>query len=408
MLEEGGGCRSTPRVLVADDDEAALLVMRSTLVREGYDVICVGSGKAAIASCAGQLPDLVLMDAIMPEMDGFRTTQELRQLFDDKEIPILIITSLNDNGSVESAFNAGATDFIPKPIHWPVLLQRVRRMIDAKRLAETLAVERLRAEEERDLFEYRLRQSHKMEAIGRLAGGIAHDFNNILTAIIGYADLALEMIERNNPEKLRKYLTEIGRAGDRARGLIRQMLDYSRQGCQKQEVVAVERLVDEVVSLLRSILPSSTRIELERPAEPFHVLVDPVRLHQLIMNLCINARDAMDGRGEIRISIAAVHADELLCGSCCKSFSGEYVRLAVSDTGCGIDPAILGKIFDPFFTTKEIGQGTGMGLAVVHGILHNHDGHIVVRSEPGGGSSFELYLPRVETTVAAPGQGGGS
>lgn len=396
MGESGANSGLKPRLLVADDDEAMRLVVGSTLLREGYEVEYAASGKEALEVCGRLPPDLILMDAIMPQMDGFEAAEQLAPLLKEREIPLLIITSLNDNRSVERAFQTGATDFISKPVHWPVLLQRVRRLLSAKRLSETLQQERQRAERERESYEYRLRQAHKMEAIGRLAGGIAHDFNNILTAIIGYADLATEMAAKNDAEKIKKYLSEISRAGDRARGLIRQMLDYSRQGSHRQEVVAVQSLVTEVATLLKSILPSSVAITLKSGAELLYVLVDPVRLHQLIMNLCINARDAMEGKGEIKITIEALQVDELLCSSCVKHFSGDYVKIAVSDTGSGIDPAILAKIFDPFFTTKEVGRGTGMGLAVVHGIVHQHEGHIIVTSTPGSGSCFDLYLPRIE------------
>lgn len=385
---------NTPLILVADDDEATRLVISATLKREGYHVDCVVNGKEAVEYCQKNSPSLVLMDAIMPGVDGFQATRQLMADCPEWDAPVLIITSLNDTDSVELAFNSGAIDFIPKPIHWPVLLQRVRRLLDAQRVSKALNDERKRAALEKERFECRLRQAHKMEAIGRLTGGVAHDFNNILTAIMGYVDLASGLADKRDDEKLIKYLKEISRASDRARGLIRQMQDYSRQGGGRQpEVVGVRSLVSEVVTLLTSILPTSISIEFCSTAEELHVLVDPVQLHQVIMNLCINARDAMDGKGEITVGVEKCHVDDAMCCSCYTSFHGEWVTISVADSGKGIDAGVLGKIFDPFFTTKDIGQGTGMGLSVVHGIVHHYEGHICVRSTPEGVTCFELYFP---------------
>ncbi len=384
----------SPLILVADDDEATLLVMRATLEREGYVVSCVRSGREAIEFCRSSKPSLILMDAIMPEMDGFQATRELVNNCPEWSAPILVITSLNDNDSVERAFDSGAVDFIPKPIHWPVLLQRVRRLLEAKKVSDALDSERLRAELEKEHFEYRLRQAHKMEAIGRLTGGVAHDFNNILTAIMGYVDLSAAHVKKYDDEKLDKYLKEISRASDRARGLIRQMLDYSRQGGgRKPEMVGVRGLISEVVTLLTSILPSSIHIAFSSASEELPVLVDPVQLHQVIMNLCINARDAMEGKGEIVIGVEKVRVDDVMCCSCYTSFCGEWVTISVADSGKGIDEVAREKIFDPFFTTKDVGQGTGMGLSVVHGIVHHYNGHICVHSTPECGTCFVLYFP---------------
>ncbi len=382
-------------ILVADDDAAASLVAKTTLEREGYQVQCVSNGDEAIAFCEKHMPALILMDAIMPGVDGFAATAKLREYAASCDLPILIITSLNDNASVDKAFECGATDFISKPIHWPVLLYRVKRLVKAGALAAALDEERCRSEVEKDRFEYRLRQAHKMEAIGRLAGGVAHDFNNILTAIVGYVDLTAGLAAKYQDEKITKYLQEIARASDRARALIRQMLDYSRQGGRKLEVVAVNDLIAEVVNLLKSILPSSFNIEMCAEAQDLNVVIDPVQLHQVIMNLCINARDAMDGEGAIIISVSNAHMDDAVCASCNKSFSGDMACVSVADNGAGIDQEMIGKIFDPFFTTKDVGQGTGMGLSVVHGIVHHYDGHVGVESTPHAGTTFKLYFPLV-------------
>ncbi len=385
-----------PLIVVADDDESILLLISSTLEREGYQVESFKNGEEVLAFCQDESPALVILDAIMPKVDGFNVARQLLSSYSGFNAPIIIITSLNDDESVDKAFKSGATDFVSKPIHWPVLLYRVRRLLATKELAHALDEERCRAELEKERFECRLRQAHKMEAIGRLAGGVAHDFNNILTAIVGYVDLTAGVAAKYNDEKITKYLKEIARASDRARGLIRQMLDYSRQGGRKMEVVEVKGLIFEVVSLLKSMLPSSVRIDIKDCDEDLYIVVDPVQLHQVIMNLCINARDAMEGKGEIVISVGKERVEDVECSSCYKHIEGELACIAITDSGIGISEQVLNKIFDPFFTTKDVGQGTGMGLSVVHGIVHHFDGHVCVASKAQNGTTFRIYFPLVE------------
>jgi len=252
--------------------------------------------------------------------------------------------------------------------------------------------ERKRAEEERARLEAQLRQAQKMEAIGHLTGGVAHDFNNILTAVMGYIAMAQERVAAQGDEKLDKYLDRALRSGNQARDLIQQMLTFSRGQRGEPRALQLAPLVKESVKLMRSTLPSSIEFDTDLDAPLPSVLLDPVQLEQVLMNLCINARDAMDGAGQLRIGLRQTARRDAVCTSCRQPVRGTFIELAVSDSGGGIAPAVLDRMFEPFFTTKETGKGSGMGLSTVHGIVHEHGGHIVVESQPGAGATFRVLL----------------
>ena len=255
---------------------------------------------------------------------------------------------------------------------------------------------RKQAEARREQLEAQLRQAQKMEAIGQVTGGIAHDFNNLLTSIMGYIVLATEREAGHGDAKLAKYLEQAHLSCARARDLIQQMLTFSRGQRGEPRPLSLGPCVKESVKLLRSSLPATVEIESDLARDVSAVLLDPVQLDQILLNLCINARDAMGGIGAIRVAVQPLHASELLCASCRKSLSGRFVELAVGDNGPGIAPEVLDRMFEPFFSTKEVGKGSGMGLATVHGIVHEHGGHVVVETAPGQGARFRILLPPLQ------------
>ncbi|MEN6446820.1 MAG: PAS domain S-box protein [Syntrophaceae bacterium] len=253
--------------------------------------------------------------------------------------------------------------------------------------------ERKQAGEERRTYEMRLMRAQKMEAIGTLAGGIAHDFNNILSAIIGYSELAQEDLDHDS--HAHTCIEEILKAGERATDLVRQILTFSRQVETERRPVKVHLIAKEVLKLLRSSIPSTIALREHIDRTSGAVFADATQIHQVIMNLCTNAYQAMLGKaGEITLSLESVRLDSRSASQCLHLHEGPYLKLSVRDTGCGMDHETMRRIFDPFFTTKEKGKGTGLGLATVHGIVHDLGGAVLVESRPGEGSSFDVYLPR--------------
>lgn len=246
-------------------------------------------------------------------------------------------------------------------------------------------------------LEERLRQSQKMEAMGTLAGGIAHDLNNILTPILGYSGLALTKISSDNP--LAADLQQVTKAAGRAKDLVRQILTFSRQAHQERKPFQPHPVVEEALKLLRASLPSTITIRKEIPSKCGSIMADPTQLHQIIMNLCTNAYHAMrETGGVLGVSLAEITLGKDADGKGSELAPGNYVLITVSDTGCGMDNKTLSHIFEPYFTTKTKGEGTGLGLSVVHGIVKSYQGQITVHSEPGNGTIFHVYLPRMEET----------
>ncbi|MDX1375773.1 MAG: PAS domain S-box protein, partial [Burkholderiales bacterium] len=256
--------------------------------------------------------------------------------------------------------------------------------------------ERKRAEIERAALEAQLRQAQKMEAIGQLTGGIAHDFNNILTGIMGYLVLAGERPAAFEDPRLARHLEQARLGAQRARDLIQQMLTFSRGRRGSATPVALGPLIAEATALLRSSLPATLELRTAMEKGLPQVRIDPVQFEQVLLNLCINARDAMEGSGTVRVHARIADASGQRCASCKQKLDGRFVEIAVEDEGHGIPPEVLERMFEPFFSTKDVGRGSGMGLASVHGIVHEHGGHIVVDTLPGRGTTFRIELPALE------------
>ena len=281
--------------------------------------------------------------------------------------------------------------------YYPELQKKISELEKANEDLLLEIAERQQAQASRKKLEQLLQQAWKMEAIGTLAGGIAHDFNNILSAIIGYTELAglsLHDVDFVGKGKVTNDLEQVLQAGQRAKELVNQILAFSRQHDEQRKPVQVNTIVREALKLLRSSIPRSIEIRENITDHDTLILADPTQVHQIIMNLCTNASHAMRGQGGI-LTVELVHAESLDEKTHPLLLTpGPYLLLKISDTGAGMEPAVLDRIFDPYFTTKKSGEGTGMGLAVVHGIVKSHDGHISATSEPGLGSSFLVYLPR--------------
>jgi nitrogen-specific signal transduction histidine kinase/ActR/RegA family two-component response regulator len=262
---------------------------------------------------------------------------------------------------------------------------------------------RKKIEAQRNALESQLRESHKMQAVGTMAGGIAHDFNNIIGAILG--NVALAQQDAGPTSTAQVSLNEIDKAGRRARDLVRQILAFSRNESPERVPLRLADVVEETVRLLKVALPPTVDMQVALDPSTPPVLADATQIEQALLNLCTNAIQALGTqRGTIRIELT--HKLQPGRGQADRRgvSRGPHVRLAVSDTGSGIDPATVERVFEPFFTTKPVGQGTGLGLAVVHGIMRTHEGTVEVQSAPGAGSVFTLYFPPCQsgTVVALP------
>jgi PAS domain S-box-containing protein len=503
------GTRAGDLVLVVDDDPTLRLLARETLEAAGFGVSVAEDGLSAVAMCEHLAPDIVLLDVQLPGMDGFGVCTALCERLEGNPIPVLMMTALDDADSIHRAYEAGATDFITKPINWTLLPHRVHYLLRASRTLEALRISQARLDHaqriarlghweldlqgetwywsdamyrlldvapesapslemlrravhpedrsgvetaldeacrharpyradyrllladgqsrvfheqtevivgnegrplqivgtvqditERVQLEAQLTQLHKMEALGLLAGGIAHDFNNLLTVILGNTEMvAMQMAEDNKP---RRQLQQVLAAGTRAKDLVQQILTFSRRTPPQRRPIRLHDVVTEALRFLRASCPST--IEIRHALDPSvgTVLADPTQVHQVLLNLGTNAVHAMrETGGVLEMGLEAVDVDAAFAPSR-ELKPGRHVRLTVSDSGYGMTPEVMERIFDPFFTTKPAGEGTGMGLAVIQGIVTNHGGAITVKSAPGRGATFEVYLPQVDMPVEEP------
>ncbi len=370
-------------ILVVDDDEIIRIAASESLNEAGFKVTEAENGVHALRILENFRPDIILLDVMMPEMDGFATARAVRQLAGCEMTPILIMTALDDLESINQAYDAGATDFVTKPINWVILVQRVRYMIRSVQIMNDQ--KQLQAE---------LQQAQKLEAVGTLVGGLAHDFNNLMHVILGSA----ELMRMNHPdiERSSGELTDIIDAVARGSKLVRQLLTYSRKIKSEKRPIRLNDRVRQIETLLQRTIPKMIEIECRLGDDIHMVNADSVQMEQVLINLAINAKDAMPDGG--RLIIETANVDDRAALGPPPSAPGPlgWVRLSVSDTGHGMELNTRKHVFEPFFSTKAPGKGTGLGLSMVHGIVQNHDGRIVCQSTPGKGSVFHIYLPAAE------------
>jgi len=259
--------------------------------------------------------------------------------------------------------------------------------------------ERKEKENESNILREQLAQVSKMESVGQLTAGIAHDFNNILAVMLGNAELSQRSLAVNEIDRISQYQAEILKAGNRAKELIQNMLTFSRVGKlnlgKDEPVINFAAAIEDDFPLLRSTLPSTVDLGCHTETKDIKVRVEPVHLNQILINLVVNARDSMGEYGKIDIALNKQHYSYQQCDACKLMFAGDYAKLTVADSGKGISVNSLLKIFEPFFTTKDVGKGTGMGLSVVHGLVHTINGHITVESSAENGTTFNILLPLV-------------
>ena len=334
----------------------------------------------------------------------FETADSDFWLFDSDGTRRRFIRSLQERGGIQRRELARkARDGSERTLELSVRLLSSEDGVSLVSILRDVTVDRER-EQERLRLEGQLQQTRRLEAIGQLSGGIAHDFNNILASMIGYAELAQITLEGTDAgERCDDYLSEVISAGQRARDLIAQLLNFSRTEEGDRRPVAVGQELEGVLRMLRSLIPTSIAIDSRIPESLPTILTDPVQLQQVVINLFINARDAIAGDGTIAITVDDMElTDNERCAACHGSFHGRWLVISVSDDGSGIPEEIQDQLFDRLVTTRVAGRGTGFGLSLINGFMHQHGGHVQVRSSPGQGSCFRLLFPLAATDASTP------
>jgi signal transduction histidine kinase len=370
-------------ILIVEDEIIIARELEDILQDLGHQVCGFAATAAdAIQKAQEYRPDLVLMDIqLRGEEDGIQAAEKIKKLYD---IPFIYVTAYADQKILERAKITEPFGYILKPVE-PRTLE----------VAIAIALYKHQMEKERVELQVRLHQAQKMEAIGTLAGGIAHNFNNILGAVLFSTSMTLDNLPEDSQE--RENLQIALQGCDRAKNIVSQFLTFSRQAEPNRLKVQLDSLIIETLASLKESLPSHIVIGLHIEAKSGLIAANPLRLKEMLGHLYSNATYAMQETGgmlEIKLADLCLNEEQKTTGQTLPP--GPYWRLTISDTGHGMEQAIMDRIFDPFFTTKEVGTGMGLGLSVVYGIIRSHDGSIMVSSKPDIGTTFTILLPKVE------------
>jgi signal transduction histidine kinase len=406
-------------ILLADDN-ADMRDYVKRLLGAQYEVSTAEDGEVALEIIQQNRPDLVLSDIMMPRLDGYGLLAAIRAQPRLSDLPVILLSARAGDEARVEGLDAGADDYLVKPFAARELLARVRSNLDLARIRREAAdqlrsmnesLERRVAEEvaERMRIEETLRQAQKMEAVGQLTGGVAHDFNNLLTAICGGADTLRRLLpQRLGPDeqRVRRAVRMIEEGAQRAATLTQRLLAFARRQALDPQALDANKLVSGMSELLRRTLGESVAVETVLAGGLWRTMADPNQLENALLNLAVNARDAMPRGGCLTIETANTFLDEAYVAQYPEVVPGQYVMIAVSDTGTGISADTIDHVFEPFFTTKEFGQGTGLGLSQVYGFIKQSNGHVKIYSELGQGTAVKLYLPRLtkEVEVAPDGE----
>ena len=409
------------KILVVDDEHANLQIFKHQLAAADFEVLTAQDGYIGLELIEREKPQLVLLDLMMPRINGYDVSKKIRETHSSSSLPIIIITAKNQLSDLMKGFDSGANDYLIKPVEKGELLSRIETQLKIKEAAHKMAenvrllteVEEIKkskniisqmneelttAHQNLKTTQAQLIQSQKMEAIGTLAGGMAHEFNNILGSMMGFSEILLLDLQEGSPQK--EYTEHIYRAGERAANLIKQILNFSREAEPQLAHVYLPDVIEEAIKMLKATLPSTVQINQIIDPNCSLIYSSETQIHQIILNLCNNAYQALEiGSGTIEVLVTAVEeANELPPGL--EATERKYLKLSVRDTGVGIPAELHERIFEPFFSTREPGQGTGLGLSVVYGIVKQLQGDITLKSSENHGTTVSVFFPTTNGPAA--------
>ena len=377
------------RILIVEDliTDAELAQREIGKSLKSCEFMCVDTREEYLAALSSFKPDIIISDYRMPRFDGLTA---LRLALEHAPLtPVIILTSAMNEDTAVECMKTGAADYVIKE-HIKRLGQAVIHALGEKQVR----IERKKAEEDNGRLKEQLFQSQKIESLGRLAGGVAHDFNNMLTVILG--NIELMKSELPGGHTLLKGILEIEKAAVHSQAVTRQLLAFSRKQVIEPKIIDLNESIKRTQATLVRLIGEDIDLRFLPGEDLWNIRFDPSQIDQILVNLAVNSRDAMTGGGHLTIRTENAYLDEAYCWEHPTCTPGDYVLLTVSDDGQGMDRETLSHVFEPFFTTKEEGKGTGLGLATVYGIMKQNQGVVDVRSEPGQGAEFRIYIPRAE------------
>ncbi|MGC9396373.1 MAG: response regulator [Anaerolineae bacterium] len=398
-------------VLIIDDNANNLSTLSDYLLEYNFEVLIARNGEQGIARARLVHPDLILLDIVMPGMDGFETCRRLKADPATQAIPIIFLTALSDTEHKVKGFQLGAVDYITKPLQREEVLARVfahlrlhaltdrlEQTVHA-RTAELTEINRQLQEEivERERLLAQIQQQDRLAAVGQLAAGIVHDFNNIMATITLYAQVAARA--PGIPDRTRERMLIINQQAQHATNLIRQILDFSRKAEIEPSPLDLLSFLERQVQLFKRTLPENITITFHNEPGTYQVSADPTSMQQMLTNLVVNARDAMPEGGKLQFRLAHCRMADGDTLPIPQLGVGDWIRIDVADSGLGMSESVRAHLFEPFFTTKPLGQGTGLGLAQVRSIVTAHGGEITVTSKLGRGTTFTFYLPALASSM---------
>jgi|SRR5665213_378986 len=389
---ETGVANKVLRALIADDSEDDVFFLLRELRKAGYELVYerVSTAPDMKAALERQTWDIVISDYEMPHFGGFEALQLLKESGHD--LPFILVSAVVSEETAVAAMKAGAHDYLMKRKLARLAPAIERELREAQtRLARKAAEAALRQSEEQ------LRQTQKMEAVGRLAASVSHDFNNILTAILGHSEMLIRQLTADDPR--RNNAEQIEKCAQMAATLTKQLLTYSRKQVIAPRVLELNAAILNIEPILRRFIGRDIEFCTALNPDAGHINADPGQIEQVLVNLIVNARDAMPQGGRLTIMTANTSMDENQVKKFHDMRAGDYVMLAISDTGTGMTDEVKTHLFEPFFTTKPHGKGTGLGLATCFGIVKQSNAHIQVHSELGKGTTFKIYFPQAQAPL---------